>query len=397
MPKSIIDLNATKENAINELNDFIDNRLHSYESMRNYDLGENNHQNVSLLSPYIRHRLITEQEVVSAALNKFPLPKIEKFIQEVLWRTYWKGWLELRPRVWDDYKDNIRINNDKKQLLEKVLSYETDIDCFNVWTKELVETNYLHNHARMWYASIWIHTLKLPWEAGANLFLKHLLDGDPASNTLSWRWVAGVQTKNKSYLAKHWNIQKFTKNRINPPEEQFSTTQTNILYKEYLPQSVKYNESKIVDWSKAGLLMTCEDIDVLSCSKIPFPINNAYALPLCEEEYSVYADNVISFKENSLSNYSKLLSESIKSIEVNSSHDNQIELICSWAQNNKITEVVCLATPRGYMNDFINNLKIELDKKDIKFIKLYRDYDMKYWNLASASFFNFFKKAIQKI
>ena len=90
MPKSIIDLNATKENAINELNDFIDNRLHSYESLRNYDLGENNHQNVSLLSPYIRHRLITEQEVISAALNKFPLPKIEKFIQEVLWRTYWK-------------------------------------------------------------------------------------------------------------------------------------------------------------------------------------------------------------------------------------------------------------------------------------------------------------------
>ena len=126
MPKSIIDLNATKENAINELNDFIDNRLHSYESMRNYDLGENNHQNVSLLSPYIRHRLITEQEVISAALNKFPLPKIEKFIQEVLWRTYWKGWLELRPRVWDDYKDNILINNDKKQLLEKVLSYKTD-------------------------------------------------------------------------------------------------------------------------------------------------------------------------------------------------------------------------------------------------------------------------------
>ncbi|MBT5116578.1 MAG: hypothetical protein HOM30_01615, partial [Gammaproteobacteria bacterium] len=88
---------------------------------------------------------------------------------------------------------------------------------------------------------------------------------------------------------------------------------------------------------------------------------------------------------------------SIKSIEVNSSHDNQIESICSWAQNNNITEVVCLATPRGYMNDFINNLKIELDKKGIKFIKIYRDYDMKYWNLASASFFNFFKKAIKKM
>ena len=122
MPKLIIDLNATKEDAINELNDFIDNRLHSYESLRNYDLGEDNHQNVSLLSPYIRHRLITEQEVISTALNKFPLPKIEKFIQEVLWRTYWKGWLELRPRIWDDYKDNIFSSNCFLLLLTSILS-----------------------------------------------------------------------------------------------------------------------------------------------------------------------------------------------------------------------------------------------------------------------------------
>ena len=106
---------------------------------------------------------------------------------------------------------------------------------------------------------------------------------------------------------------------------------------------------------------------------------------------------MVLFKENSLSNYSKLLSESIKSIEVNSSHNNQAELICLWAQNNNITEVICLATPRGYMNDFINKLKTELYKKGIKFIKLYRDYDMKYWNLASASFFNFFKKVIRKL
>ena len=79
--------------------------------------------------------------------------------------------------------------------------------------KELKETNYLHNHARMWFASIWIFTLDLPWELGAEFFLKHLYDGDSASNTLGWRWVAGIQTPGKHYLASEWNIKKFTNNR----------------------------------------------------------------------------------------------------------------------------------------------------------------------------------------
>ena len=65
----------------------------------------------------------------------------------------------------------------------------------------------------MWFASIWIFTLNLPWQKGAEFFMKHLFDGDPASNTLSWRWIAGLQTKGKHYLAQSWNISKFTNNR----------------------------------------------------------------------------------------------------------------------------------------------------------------------------------------
>ena len=67
----------------------------------------------------------------------------------------------------------------------------------------------------MWFASIWIFTLNLPWELGAAFFIKHLYDGDIASNTLSWRWVAGMQTKGKNYLAKEWNIRKFTNEKYN--------------------------------------------------------------------------------------------------------------------------------------------------------------------------------------
>jgi deoxyribodipyrimidine photo-lyase len=68
----------------------------------------------------------------------------------------------------------------------------TGIACFDQWTGELLETGYLHNHARVWFSSIWIFTLRLPWKLGADFFIRFLNDGDSASNTLSWRWVAGL-------------------------------------------------------------------------------------------------------------------------------------------------------------------------------------------------------------
>jgi hypothetical protein len=79
----------------------------------------------------------------------------------------------------------------------------------NHFARELLETGYMHNHARMWWASYWIHHCGLPWELGANHFFRHLLDADPASNTLSWRWVAGLQTRGKTYLATAQNIGKY--------------------------------------------------------------------------------------------------------------------------------------------------------------------------------------------
>ena len=77
------------------------------------------------------------------------------------------------------------------------------------FARELTETGYLHNHARMWFAGFWIHTEQLPWELGADFFYRHLLDADPASNTLSWRWVAGLQTVGKFYLTRRSNLERF--------------------------------------------------------------------------------------------------------------------------------------------------------------------------------------------
>ncbi len=197
---------------LDKLNKFIESDISNYNTKRNFDFGVTNRSNVSCLSPYITHRLITEYETVKLVLKKYPFQKVDKFIQEIFWRVYWKGWLELRPKVWTDFIEDLKtIKEDEKYL--KAVNGETEIGCFNDWVKELKDFNYLHNHTRMLFASIWIFTLGLSWQKGAEFFMKHLYDGDAASNTLSWRWVAGIQTKGKNYLAKSWNISKFTNNK----------------------------------------------------------------------------------------------------------------------------------------------------------------------------------------
>ncbi len=202
----------SREGALKQLGVFINSELANYSFKRNFDLGPNDKTNVSCLSPYITHRLITEYEVAKIVLAKFPYQKVEKYIQEIFWRVYWKGWLELRPQVWSDFSEDLKALKEDDNY-KKAINGETQIECFNDWVKELKENNYLHNHTRMWFASIWIFTLNLPWQKGAEFFMKHLFDGDAASNTLSWRWVAGLQTKGKHYVAQSWNISKFTNNK----------------------------------------------------------------------------------------------------------------------------------------------------------------------------------------
>ena len=199
------------------LKDFLEAKAKQYALKRNYDFGSDQPSTVSKLSPYIRRRILTENEVVSHVLEKYSFQEMEKFIDEVLWRTYWKGWLEHRPGLWESYQRQVvdlQSTYQNNDLLLSAVRGKTGIDCFDHWVRELIDVGYLHNHARMWFASIWIYTFKLPWELGADFFFQHLFDGDPASNTLSWRWVAGLQTKGKQYLARPENIQKYTNHRF---------------------------------------------------------------------------------------------------------------------------------------------------------------------------------------
>lgn len=207
----------TRAAGLERLRDFVPSAGRDYARDRNHDRGPLDRSNISTLSPYIRHRLISEREVVAAVVAEHGASAAEKFVQEVFWRTYWKGWLELRPSVWMRYRHGL-----DDLLAEPGADYaaavagRTGIDCFDAWVHELAEFGYLHNHTRMWFASIWIFTLRLPWELGADLFYRQLLDGDAASNTLSWRWVAGLQTRGKTYLATADNIARYTDGRFRP-------------------------------------------------------------------------------------------------------------------------------------------------------------------------------------
>lgn len=210
----------TRAAGLARLAEFLPSSGRDYAEARNY-VSPPAHANVSGLSPWIRCRLISEQEVVAAAVGQHGFAAAEKFVQEIYWRTYWKGWLEQRPEAWTRYTEAVpRLREGLKG--ERLAAYaaakegRTGIDGFDTWARELVATGWLHNHARMWFASIWIFTLRLPWELGAAFFYEHLLDGDPASNTLSWRWVAGLQTAGKTYLARADNIAKYTNGEHQP-------------------------------------------------------------------------------------------------------------------------------------------------------------------------------------
>ncbi|GJE62115.1 FAD-binding domain-containing protein [Methylobacterium trifolii] len=194
----------------------------TYAAERNADPGPDAETSTTALSPYLRRRLITEAEVVAAAHEAHGMAA-EKFVSEVFWRTYFKGYLETHPTIWADYlrlvaegEARLAANSGLRSTYERAVEGRTGIECFDNWARELVEDGWMHNHTRMWFSSIWIFTLRLPWALGAAFFLRHLLDGDPASNTLSWRWVAGLHTRGKHYLARAGNIRRYTEGRYDP-------------------------------------------------------------------------------------------------------------------------------------------------------------------------------------
>ena len=371
---------ASRAKAVDKLNDFVENNLSEYSKLRNFDFGPDNRSNISCLSPYITHGVINELEVIDKSLKKFSFEKNEKFIQEVLWRVYWKGWLELRPNVWSDYLvelNNLRNEFKSNQNYLNAIEGKTNIECFNQWVKELKENNYLHNHTRMWFASIWIFTLELPWQLGAEFFMQHLYDGDAASNTLGWRWVAGIQTQGKHYLASEWNIKKFTNNRFQNIQLNenaspiFSDKTYSIGKKDFL--NFEILEDKILLIFENNMTFEFSDFKEHKFKKILLISNES-------SRNIKLSEKVLKFKANLLEDQKTRLIE--KSINCETININDLK---------NITEKVYALYPTVSENlNFIQNNQLQ----NIKF--LYRKLDQFSWQYCNKGFFNF-KNYIPKI
>ena len=372
-------IKPTRIEAKKNLTYFIEEKLVNYSKLRNFKIDIDDKTTTSNLSPYITHGILSENEVIRESLKKHSYLTSEKFIQEILWRIYWRGWLELRPQVWKNYLKNLKklkdeFKNNRKYI--QVTEGNSNIECFNDWVKELKESNYLHNHARMWFASIWIFTFNLPWELGAAFFMKYLYDGDTASNTLSWRWVAGIQTKGKHYLAKEWNIRKFTnekykKIKINenalPIKENI---EYSIINKELKNQKIEGNKKLLI--FENNLFFENSEYNDKIFEKIIIVKNDNRKNSLCKK--------VINFKNDLINDQLNRLNK--KSISCDIINIDDIK---------KIKEDFYIFYPYvGENLDFINLNNLT------KVNFLYREIDLFAWQYCNKGFFNF-KNYIPKI
>ena len=363
-----------------------DNRNYSYDLI-------NNRNTTSLLSPYIRYRLLSEEDIIKKTLSINSFTKTEKFIQEIYWRTYWKGWLEHRPDVYEDYitkRNELLKNLSNTSKYQKAINGETHLTFFNDWIKKLKEDGYLHNHVRMWFASIWIFTLDLPWQLGANFFMEKLLDGDPASNTLCWRWVAGIQTKGKHYLARKNNIIKYGNIEINDNTKLNEQAVCLEESQSYFAKDLVFDNSKTD--SLDSILIPTEDLNFILNNEFKFK-NIFSGVPLNDYNDHNFSQKVKDhIKKITISNFKD--NNFYKDYEYIIEFENYYEIFANWTNKKNIKKIGLPYVTKGNWNKIYQ--KLISDNPSINFVYLYRKYDMEAWQFAKKGFFNF-KKHIPEL
>jgi deoxyribodipyrimidine photo-lyase len=397
LPTPQVDLKSmrwepTRAAGLERLQAFLPRAAVAYARTRNTDFGPNDRSNVSALSPWLSRRMITEEEVVKAVLERHSFVTAEKFIQEIYWRTYWKGWLEMRPDVLVqfnrdrlDLKARLLIDATLHERMGTAINGTTGIACFDAWVNELCTIGWLHNHARMWFASIWIFTLKLPWQLGADFFYKHLLDGDAASNTLSWRWVAGLHTKGKHYLARASNIRDHSNGRFDP-SGQLNESAEAISQNDLTPGPIALAHAATPKTDKVGLLITEDDLHPASLTIGARPIAAAtFALPLVASPDSPRA----TFSQGALADVSAR-TESDFGIDVAAL--DSVQAVIEWAKLLGVREIVTAYAPCGLIAWELKNIARGLKEVGIDLVQVRRDWDSQTWPLATGGFFKLKEK-----
>lgn len=385
---------GSREEALVLLAAFLPKAGTSYTRNRNFDLGAGQHKHVSQLSAYIKRRIITEEDVLKKVLSAHSLNEAGKFIDEIFWRTYFKGWLESRPHIWMQYCADVHHLTHELQTQSGLRDRwaaaclgETGIDCFDAWAKELAETGYLHNHARMWFASIWVYTLQLPWQLGADFFLRHLLDGDAASNTLSWRWVVGLHSVGKTYLARAENIQRFTNGRFAPKGLAQVAPPLNDTASTMAPKIID-PPNPYLEGRKTGLLLHSDDLNIAHLTQYSDCIASATYRPVDAGTMLVSSPKLHEFNNAALDAATKRWKPNL----LNCCDVTTPEGILSWALENKLEQIVTPYAAVGNTSQMLEKCKHLLSNHGVQLTQVMREYDIFSWPYATKGFFKFREK-----
>ncbi len=380
-------------------------RVKEYAARRNHlELGCDN---VSRLSAALRYRLLIEDEVVCDTLAHFSFSAAEKWLQELCWRRYWKGWLEMRPQVWTSWRQRVRELRDTlpQEVLDKadaVAAGESGVACMDILARELIETGYLHNHARMWWASFWIHAEGLPWELGADFFFRHLLDADPASNTLSWRWVAGLQTPGKTYLVRLSNLEKYANGELlrdrRGSHRIADGAVTPSLQQEHADTSKRplpeFPTSLPARAGRRGLWLHADDLapEIGPLAEFAPDAVAAFTSERTYREHYRLGENRIAALRTVLGDGIARAAAHYRCPATLTDADDTAAGIVAWARSQQLTEVVGFAPTVGPVGDLVPRLSKQLAGLGIRLTLIQRESDAHAFRLASSGFFPFWEK-----
>lgn len=415
MQQSTVSFPTTRETAWSQLQEFLP-RVPVYGQTRS--AVQPGHAGVSRLSPALAARLITEDEILTQTLARFPAAQAEKWLQEVFWRRYWKGWLEQHPGLWALYRRRVgwlreNIGSAVVARAEAVVAGRSGVALMDRFARELVATGYLHNHARMWWASFWVHVEKLPWELGADFFLRHLLDADAASNTLSWRWVAGLQTRNKTYLVRRSNLERHC-----APEWLADRTGLERLgddaAKAVLPEFPEpgEDEPEAIDWGAEERAANKTERFASHPSKPP-ELEGRCGLWIHPEDatpelgnlgtikpVSVLAGSMARGSEAQSAYRQAVLSDALRRAEgrygiqgLLATDGTLTHRLTEWARANQLATVCAMAPAVGPIADELPAIRAGLKEAGVELLLLRRHTDFELWPHARAGFFPFWESA----
>lgn len=376
-----------------------------YAAMRNH-VGER-HDHVSRLSTAFRFGLISPEEIVRETLETHSFESAGKWVQEVCWRSYWRAWLRRRPQIWTDWRR--RVRHLESTLPEEVLGRATavaegrsGVAVMDHFARELRATGYLHNHTRMWWAAFWTHTERLPWELGAAFFFRHLLDADPASNTLSWRWVAGRQTAGKSYLVRRSNVEKYAaaelladtrgleriEDSVAAAAELGDDSAIRTIQPDDFPTELPTPAGRLGIWLHAddGLI---EDSPLAPCRPV------AVAAFLCPAAFAAYGLSGLRSAaiETALGDAAARAARHCQCPSVIASADGTAKAIASWALENRLQTVAAMAPGIGPVQDALPAIRAALASHGIGLFLCQRPWDQQMNAMATAGFFPFWNQA----